>query len=102
MDKLRELQEQASPGDWKMNWGTRDDVPDVLSLDRLDHHAETFEAKFATAKLAALATHLFPIAEALEACAGKLEAQDIREQLPPSAELEEANEALKNLQEALE
>ena len=53
-------------------------------------------------KLAALATHIPALAEALEKCAGKLAAQDIREKLPPSAELDKADDVLKALQEALD
>ena len=83
IDKLRELQEQASPGPWAAGkkssihatdksregdarWVLRDDSS--FACFSSEQRAKDIEwaRRAANAKLAALATHLFPLAEALE------------------------------------
>ena len=114
LDALRSLQEQASPGEWRLErpedelvsppptlaegclgeiprhriWGPSDNgfFTDVGSLHTV-----------ADAKLAVLAPHLLPLAEALERVVAWGEARD-----RPSAFVDEAEAALKALQEALE
>ena len=75
MDKLRALQEQASPGPWVTEeYGIYSEagrrVSDTLTFSSSrDKHAGPAEWKpenLANAKLAALATHLLPLAEAVE------------------------------------
>ena len=62
IDKLRELQEQASPGPWTAGRGELSYAVRALATFE-DYFNEPAEAN---ARLAALAPHLFPLAEALE------------------------------------
>ena len=62
LDDLKKLLVGASPGPWKVNWGTDLDLPDVLSLHLLDVDNSDFSTNFSTAQLAAL---IRPIAQAL-------------------------------------
>ena len=71
LDALRSLQEQASPGPWH----TEDRHPGHVCVRREEtgivfcvsnDEPDEDEQNAANAKLAALATHLLPIAEALE------------------------------------
>ena len=127
--KLSELQEQASPGPWEVFEDI--DIAITLHIgevakyeedERIEQHSEiatleegggpdqtvlrlfeeldTVEAK-ANAKLAALAPHLLPLAEALEAYRTALAGRNIN--IKPLREANtDAAKALKALQEALD
>ena len=62
LTKLCELQEQASPGPWGDNFGLVNDGSGAIIL-RVGYDDDL---GIANAKLAALAPHLLPLAEALE------------------------------------
>ena len=66
LDKLRALDDAASPGPWKTNWATRDELPGVLSVCLLDVDTSSYSRNFATARRAALAHMLLPAFEALD------------------------------------
>ena len=66
LDKLRELDAAASPGPWRMDWGTRDELPGILSIHLLEVDTSNLSTNFANAQLAALSHLILPLAEALE------------------------------------
>ena len=94
LTKLRELQEQASPGPWTHH--------DLLV------ETENTEIRLASeydAQLAALATHLLPLAEALEAAQAQIHGEFCRvSTIAPghSKHCSNATAKLKKLQEALD
>ena len=108
-NKLRELQEQASPGPWKAHGelvlGPGEDVP---------HKPLIGTGLPANAKLAALAPHLLPIAEALKKASDECELwiDYLPDMVKPDrlqaetagirARVADYRNALKNLKEALD
>ena len=108
LDALRSLQEQASPGPWR--WQVGDGVPfrDGLlfsadggsAIAGLPNNKGRVQTD-ANAALMALATHLLPIASALEAYRTELAGRNIN--IKPLREADtDARKALKALQEALD
>lgn len=113
-DRLKELRERASPGPWAVRhgpyhlWGGDGSWSPILyaspEIDQGDGSTlpGQEDRRKATAEFAGLATHLPDAVEALGRCAAKLEAQDIREGLPASAELDNARAVLKEIGEAVD
>lgn len=87
-----------TPGPWKFdtldddNFGISAGWTDIATVHNRDDRPEDRD----NARLIAVAPRLL---EALERCANKLEAQDIREGLEPSAELEAAQDAIAEAKE---
>ena len=63
LSKLRSLQEQASPGPWR--WNDSHAIFDDEDTWIMEARDEKGQSYLANAKLASLARHLLPIAEAL-------------------------------------
>ena len=116
IEKLREIVEQASPEPWvasKLGLGDRHEADDFVvssaaggSILRNWGTSRSTQEEEANAKLASLATHLLPIAEALE---NMLQyAADLETLFAPNAPQDikyipnVSREALKKLQEALD
>ena len=115
IDKLRELQEQASPGEWrtsKLGLGDRHEADDfVVSADgasvlRSWGTSRSPQEEEANAKRAALATHLLRISEELEAVLQYV--ADLEKLFAPNAPEDikyipnKARATLKELEEALD
>ena len=108
LTKLRELQEQASPGPWRVVRGyPNNDVVEYCVLTDGDKNVslKASELYESDAKLAALAPHLLPIAEALEAAQAQIHGEFCRvSTIAPghSKHCSNATAKLKALTEALD